>query len=65
MLVYGVVSAVTGKAVELFLEREPAEAFIADVEQDHSETTALLGVAPVELTASPTGRAPLPPARAM
>ena len=35
-------------AVELFLERERAEAFIADVEQDEPETAALLRVEAIE-----------------
>ena len=49
VFVYAVVSAVTEKAVELFLERERAEAFLADVERDEPETAALLRVGPVEL----------------
>jgi hypothetical protein len=35
--------------LELFLERERAEEFIAEVEQDEPETAALLRVEPVEL----------------
>jgi hypothetical protein len=48
VLVYGVVSAETEQAVELFLEREQAEAFIAEVEQDEPETAALLRVETIE-----------------
>jgi hypothetical protein len=49
MLFFGVVSSQTEKALELFLERERAEAFIAEVEKDEPETAALLRVEPVEL----------------
>jgi hypothetical protein len=46
---YAVVSAQTETALELFLEREQAEAFIAEVEADEPETAAGLRVEPVEL----------------
>ena len=49
MLVYGVVGKLTEKAVELFVMRERAEAFLADVERDEPETAALLRVEPVGL----------------
>jgi hypothetical protein len=49
VIFFGVVSSQTEKALELFLERERAEAFIAEVEQDEPETAALLRVEPVEL----------------
>jgi hypothetical protein len=51
LLVYGVVSAETEQVVELFRDREQAEAFIAEVEQDEPETVALLRVEPVEVGA--------------
>jgi hypothetical protein len=38
VLVYAVVSAETEQAVELFPDREQAEAFIAEVEQDEPDT---------------------------
>jgi hypothetical protein len=38
---------------ELFLDREQAEAFIAEVEQDEPETAALLSVVAVELEQAP------------
>jgi Tic22-like family len=44
-----VISAQTEKAIELFLERERAEAFIAEIEQDEPRLAALLRVEPVEL----------------
>jgi hypothetical protein len=37
-----VISAQTEKAIELFLERERAEAFIAEIEQDEPRLAALL-----------------------
>jgi len=49
MLFFGVVSEQTEVAFEFFLERERAEAFIAEVEKDEPETAALLRVEPVEL----------------
>jgi hypothetical protein len=49
MIFYGVASAVTKKTVALFLEREHAERFLADVETDEPETAALLRVEAVEL----------------
>ena len=51
MVVYGVLSPQTGKAVELFVRREDAEAMIEDVRADEPELAALLGVEPVELDA--------------
>ena len=48
MLVYSVVSKLTEKAVELFSEREQAEAFIVEVERDEPETAALLRIEPIE-----------------
>jgi hypothetical protein len=47
--VFGVVSSLSETAFELFLERERAEAFIAEVEDDEPETAALLRVELVEL----------------
>jgi hypothetical protein len=44
VLVYGVVSAITGQAVELFRDRGEAEAFVAEVEQDEPDTAAVLSV---------------------
>jgi Tic22-like family len=44
-----VISAQTEKAIELFLERERAEAFIAEIEHDEPRLAALLRVEPVEL----------------
>jgi hypothetical protein len=52
VLAYAVVSAVTAKAVDLFLEREQAEAFIVEVEQDEPGTAALLSIEPIELDGS-------------
>jgi hypothetical protein len=49
VLFYGVVSAQTEKAIELFLEREQAETFIAEVDEDEPDLAALLRVEPVEL----------------
>lgn len=48
MTFYGVGSSQTETALELFLEREQAEAFIAEVEADEPETAAGLTVEPVE-----------------
>jgi hypothetical protein len=53
VLVYGVVSANTGQAVELFPDREQAEAFIAEVEQDEPDTAALLSVVALEFEQAP------------
>jgi hypothetical protein len=53
VLVYGVISANTGQAVELFRDREQAEAFIAEVEQDEPETAALLSVVALEFEQAP------------
>jgi len=44
MLFFGVVSEQTEVAFEFFIERERAEAFIAEVEKDEPETAALLRV---------------------
>ena len=52
MILFGVVSSQTEDARELFLEREQAEAFIAEVEQDDPETAAEQRVGLVELEAS-------------
>jgi hypothetical protein len=49
VLFYGVVSTQTEKAIELFLEREQAETFIAEVDEDEPDLAALLRVEPVEL----------------
>jgi hypothetical protein len=46
---YGVVSSQTETALELFLEREHAEEFVAEVAEDEPETAALLRVEAVEL----------------
>ena len=53
MLFHGVVSSQTEMALELFLERKRAEAFIAEVEQDEPETAALLRVEAVEFDFRP------------
>jgi hypothetical protein len=45
----GVVSGQTESTLELFLEREQAEALIAEVAQDEPETAADLRVEAVEL----------------
>jgi hypothetical protein len=47
--VYGVVSSETETALELFLEREQPEAFVAEVEADEPETAAGGRIEPVEL----------------
>jgi hypothetical protein len=47
--VYGVVSSETETALELFVEREQAEAFVAEVEADEPETAASLRIEPGEL----------------
>ena len=49
MLVYGVVDWELEKAVELFVEREQAERFIAEVEQDDPEVAAAMTVERIEL----------------
>ena len=49
MLVYGLVSAQSEKAIELLPSREAAEAFIAKVERDEPELAALLRVEAIEL----------------
>jgi hypothetical protein len=53
LLLHGVVSSRTETAFELFLEREQAEAFVAEVEQDEPETAATLSVEAVELETHP------------
>ena len=50
---YGVVSSQTETALELFLEREQAEAFIAEVDPDEPETAALLSVMALEFAQAP------------
>jgi hypothetical protein len=49
VLVYGVISAVTERSVELLLTREEAEAFIADVKADEPKLAALLRVEEIQL----------------
>jgi hypothetical protein len=49
---YGVVSAQTEKALELFLEREQAEAFIAEVERDEPGLAAELSLEEIEFEQS-------------
>jgi Tic22-like family len=49
VLVYAIVSEETEKAVELFVRREDAEAFLDDVRGDDEELAAPLRVEPVEL----------------
>lgn len=44
MRFFGVVSADTEQVVEFFPDRDQAEAFIAEVEEDEPETAALLRV---------------------
>ena len=51
MLVYAVVSAETEKAVELFVRREDAEAFVDEVQADDAELAELRRLEPVELDA--------------
>jgi hypothetical protein len=53
VLFYGVVSAQTEKAIELFLERDQAEAFIAEVAEDEPELAALLSVRVLEFEQAP------------
>lgn len=55
MVVYGAIGALTEKAVEVFLEREQAEAFVAEVERDEPQTVALLTVEPIEPMGSAHG----------
>jgi hypothetical protein len=57
VIFFGVVSSQTEKALELFLERAQAEAFIAEVEQDEPETAALLRVEPVDAAARVSAQA--------
>jgi hypothetical protein len=49
VLVFGVISAMTEKSVDLLLTREEAEAFITEVEGDEPELAALLRVEAIEL----------------
>lgn len=49
MILFGVISSLTEKAVEIFLDHERAEAFIAEVEEDEPAAAALLRVEPIEL----------------
>jgi hypothetical protein len=49
VLVFGVISAMTEKSVDLLLTREEAEAFITEVEGDEPELAALLRVEEIEL----------------
>jgi hypothetical protein len=49
MLVYGVISAVSEKSVDLCLTREEPEAFIAEVESDEPKLAAVLRVEEIEL----------------
>ena len=51
VLVFAVVSAETEHAVELFVRREDAEAFLDEVRADEPETAELLRLEPVELDA--------------
>jgi len=62
---YGVLSANTEQAVDLFRDREQAEAFIAEVEQDEPETAALLSVVALEFEQARTSPAESPFARLM
>jgi hypothetical protein len=55
VLVYGVISAVTEKSVDLCMTREEAEGFIAEVETDEPELAALLRVEEIELGYSGSG----------
>jgi len=48
LLFYGVVNKETESVVEFFLEREQAEAFIAEVEQDEPEMAALMRIEEIE-----------------
>jgi len=49
VLLYGVVSAETEKALEFFVHREDAAGFLEDVRRDDAELADLLRVEPVEL----------------
>jgi hypothetical protein len=49
MIFHGVVSFETESVTEFFLEREQAEGFIAEVEEDEPETAERLRVEPIEL----------------
>ena len=53
MRFFGVVSSQTEVALELFVERERAEAFVVEVEADEPETAALLRVEAVEFDFRP------------
>ena len=49
MLFYGVVSEHASETAELFVRREEADAFIAEVDADDPELAALLRVEAIEL----------------
>ena len=49
LLVYGVVSARTHEALELFIRREDAERFVAEVREDEPELAELLSVEKIQL----------------
>ena len=51
VLVYGVVSAQTDEALELFVRREDAERFVEEVRDDEPELAEPLSVEPVALDA--------------
>ena len=51
MIVYGIVSRVTGSAVELFLRREDAEAVVDAWRPDEPEQADALRVEAIELDA--------------
>jgi Tic22-like family protein len=51
VFVYGVVSARTEEALELFIRREDAERFLAEVRADEPALAELLSVEPIELGA--------------
>ncbi len=51
VLVYAVVADDDSRAVELFVRREDAEAFVEDVRGDDEELAATLRLEPVELDA--------------
>jgi hypothetical protein len=49
VIVYGVVSSQARETVELFVAREDAEAFVAEVAEDDPALAALLTVEPIDL----------------
>ncbi len=53
MIVYGVVSAKTERAFELFVRREGAEAIVEDVRADEPRLADVLRVEPIELIRAP------------